>query len=369
MYNIEFMKKVLFILLILVIICLAACINGKSKGGKGQNDSAKALTAEEVYNQTINKVAMIISYKDGVPYSQGSGFFIDKNTLVTNYHCVAGTEKLEFKIAGNEEVYKGAKVIKASPNYDLAIITTKQDFPFVKVDSLGKEKVGTKVYAIGNPRGLEGTISDGILSGKRDNDGVEYLQITAPISPGNSGGPVLNEKGVVIGVATFTYRNSQNLNFAMPISYINKCIDISSIPQQEHIVKSDSTAISIVSYSKDWNEDIQQVSFHNNTTETISSISGVLVYRRKMVDYEYNSSYSNPYTNWKYSLGDIFHYQLFSINVDIAPKMSKLVNLRCDPELYEHKSCSSERGCTGCGKTDCIHYDIEFRLLSYEIEE
>lgn len=353
----------------LLAICVMACTNSNSKGGNEQKDNAKALTAEEVYNQTINKVAMIISYKDGVPYSQGSGFFIDNNTLVTNYHCVAGTEKLEFKIAGNDEIYKGAKVIKASPNYDLAIIKAKQVFPFVKVDSLGKEKVGAKVYAIGNPRGLEGTISDGILSGKRDNEGVEYLQITAPISPGNSGGPVLNEKGVVIGVATFTYKNSQNLNFAMPISYINKCIDIDSISHQEHTVKSDSIAISIVSYSKDRRENIQQVSFHNNTTETITGITGVLVYRRKMVDYEYNCNYSNPYTNWKYSLGDIFHYQVFSINVDIAPGMSKLVNMRCDPELFEHHYCNLISGCTGCGSTSCIHYDIEFRLLSYEIEE
>lgn len=365
---IDFMKKIIAFF-ILATICLAACTNGNSKSGNGHKSSAKVLTAEDVYNQTVNKVAMIICYKDGVPYSQGSGFFIDKNTLVTNYHCVAGTEKIEFKIAGNEEVYKDAKVIKASPYHDLAIIKTKQDFPFVKVDSLGKERVGAKVYAIGNPRGLEGTISDGILSGERDNEGVEYLQITAPISSGNSGGPVLNEKGVVIGVATFTYKNSQNLNFAVPVSYINKCIDINSIPQQGHIVKSDSTAINIVSYSKGWREEIQQVSFHNNTSQSITSISGVLVYRRKMVEYKYNISNSNPYTNWKYSLGDIFHYQVFSINVDIAPKMSKLVNLRCDPELYEHQYCNSKNGCTGCGNTSSIHYDFEFRLLSYEIDE
>lgn len=363
------MKKT-FLLFILIGICVAACNKNNSKASNEQNDSTKILTAEDVYNQTINKVAMIVSYKDGVPYSQGSGFFIDKNTLVTNYHCVAGAEKLEFKLSGNDKIYKDAKLIKASPIYDLAIIKTEQSFPFVKVDSLGKEKVGVKVYVIGNPRGLEGSISDGILSGKRDNEGVTYLQITAPISPGNSGGPVLNEKGVVIGVATFTLKNSQNLNFAMPISYINKCMDISSIPHQEHTVKSDSMAISIVSYSKDYLDDIQQISFHNRTNETITNITGVLIYRRKMVDYKYDSNnYSDPYTNWKYSLGDIFHYQVFSVDVDIAPRMSKLVNLRCDPELHEHKYCSSEKGCTGCGSTDHIHYDIEFRLLSYEIEE
>lgn len=107
----------------------------------------------------------------------------------------------------------------------------------------------------------------------------------------------------------------------------------------------------------------------SQASQSITSITGVLVYRRKIVEYEYKSTYSNPYTNWKYSLGDIFHYQVFSVDVDIAPKMSKLVNLRCDPELYVHQYCNSKSGCTGCGNTSSIHYDIEFRLLSYEIEE
>lgn len=101
-------------------------------------------------------------------YSQGTGFFVDKNTLITNFHCVDGSDRLGFKIMGDEEIYKGAKIMKASEEYDLAIITTKQDFPYLKIDSLGNEKLGSKIYAIGNPRGLEGTLSDGILSGKRD---------------------------------------------------------------------------------------------------------------------------------------------------------------------------------------------------------
>lgn len=128
----------------------------------------------------------------------------------------------------------------------------RQDFPFVKIDSLGMEEVGSKVYAIGNPRGLEGTISDGILSGKRENEGIEYLQITAPISPGNSGGPVLNEKGEVIGVSTFTFKNSQNLNFAMPIKYINECVDITNVtPSKSTKIGKDNKAVTMTSYVKD----------------------------------------------------------------------------------------------------------------------
>ena len=359
-----------YIWFLAIMVFIGCNGNSSQKGEKSITNNSKELSAETIYNDNIDKVAMIISYKDGIPLSQGSGFFIDKNTLVTNYHCVNGAETIEFKISGNETVFKDGRVIKASDKYDLAIIKTKQDFPFVEIDSSNKDKVGSKVYAIGNPRGLEGTISDGILSGKRNNDGIEYLQITAPINPGNSGGPVLNERGDVIGVATFTYKNSQNLNFAMPICYIDKCFDIDSLQNKAPIVKTDTAAVTVVSYSKGSDENYQQVSFHNNTTESITSISGVLVYRRKMVEYKGNgSSIDHPYKDWKYWLGDIFHYQVFSVNVDIAPKMSKLVTIPCDNELYEHRYCDSQLGCTDCGKTNLIHFDYEFRLLSYEIEE
>ena len=340
------------------------------KNGNKESLNSKDLTAEEVYKSSSDKVAMVLCYKDGVPSSQGSGFFVDKNILVTNYHVIKGADKIELKIVGNETIFKGANVIKASPEFDLAIVQTKQNFEAFNIEKNVTVEVGAKIYTIGNPRGLEGTISEGIISGKREKDGVEFLQITAPISPGNSGGPVLDEEGNVIGVATFTFKNSQNLNFAMPIKYIDKCTAISELSSKETVTKSDSLAISLISYSKGWREDYQQASFCNNTNSTITSITGVFVYRRKMVEYTYDPhSIYDQYKNWKYWLGDIFHYQLFTVDVDIAPHMSKLVSINTSPELFVHKYCSSKKGCTGCGETSCIHYDVEFKLLSYEVDK
>lgn len=117
---------------LLVLSCLLACNNNGNtqSSNKDSDDStkvekSKVLSAEDIYRNTASKVAMILSYKDGIPYSQGSGFFIDKNTLVTNFHCVAGADKIEFKVTDNDKIYKGAKVIKASDDYDLAIIKTR----------------------------------------------------------------------------------------------------------------------------------------------------------------------------------------------------------------------------------------------------
>ena len=108
----ELMKKLL--LFVLVITCLEDCTIGNSKRDYVQKDSDKSLTAEEIYKQSIDKVALVISYVNGIPLSQGSGFFVDKNTFVTNYHCVAGSSAIELKTTNDESLYKCAKIIKAS---------------------------------------------------------------------------------------------------------------------------------------------------------------------------------------------------------------------------------------------------------------
>ena len=103
-----------------------------------------------------------------------------------------------------------------------------------------------QVYVAGNPLGLEGTVSDGIISGRRDRDTKERLQMTAPISPGSSGGPVLNSKGKVIGVSVATFRalEAQNLNFAIPSNYLKALLNRSGIAkpfsQQSQFISADT---------------------------------------------------------------------------------------------------------------------------------
>lgn len=362
-------------------LMMVACTNVGSKQGEGQKDSIviseqkqepKVLTAEDIYKNTASKVAMILSYKDGIPYSQGSGFFIDKNTLVTNFHCVAGADKIEFKITGDDEIYKGAKVVKASDDYDLAIISTKQDFPFVKIDSLGREEVGSKVYAIGNPRGLEGTISDGILSGKRDIERIEYLQITAPISPGNSGGPVLNEKGEVIGVATFTFKNSQSLNFAMPIKYISNCeaYVMNENPQKKQLYTDKDNAVSIAKFSIVSHYDPCEafVSIRNNTEQDVSGIVGQMIF--------YDSA------------GEMYDYFDFKISETISSKMTKQTYIevgdnRIHPNQHWGVPVQLNYKLSGTPKAGIFRFShsgsssdydnqaktIEIRIIYYDLEE
>lgn len=330
---------------LLITVIGYSCSNTPKKQMNKTNVAQETIfSAEDIYKNAVSKVAMIISYKDGIPFSQGSGFFIEKNTIITNYHCIEGADNIEFKLSGKDEIYRGAKVVKASCDYDLAIIKTKDSFPFLRIDSLSNEEIGTKIYTIGNPRGLEGTISDGILSGRRLNNDIEYLQITAPISSGNSGGPVLNEKGLVIGVSTFTFKNCQNLNFAVPIKYLTKCTDYHSATSYDasKIKIANEEAISLTYFEKNGSEFDEFLTLRNNTNDDITAIVGVIVYKTMN--------------------GEILDYQIVDEEIMIPVGLAKRIKIRSfdqDQNWMYYKS-------------DGYHYNkfkVEFRLLTYEISE
>lgn len=153
----------------------------------------------------------------------GSGFFINREgQIVTNKHVLSNPDGAEIKtISGN--VYKVQKLIHEDAAADLVIASTDAISRESKPVSINAvlPVVGEKIIVIGSPLGLEQTVSDGIVSALRSNQqSIEFIQITAPISPGNSGGPLLNMRGEVIGVATFQYSSGQNLNFCIASSRI-----------------------------------------------------------------------------------------------------------------------------------------------------
>jgi len=153
----------------------------------------------------------------------GSGFFINREGhIVTNKHVLPNPDGAEIKtISGN--VYKIQKVIHEDAAADLVIASTDAISRESKPVSINAAlpAVGEKIIVIGSPLGLEQTVSDGIVSAlRRNQQSIEFIQITAPVSPGNSGGPLLNMRGEVIGVATFQYSSGQNLNFCVAASRI-----------------------------------------------------------------------------------------------------------------------------------------------------
>jgi cytochrome c-type biogenesis protein CcmH/NrfG len=175
----------------------------------------------EIYRRNNAAVVVVIALDNrGQPMGQGSGFIVrEDGAVVTNYHVINLADDIKVHVGGRIRSVEG--VLHADPENDVAIIKLEGGgYPFVILGDADALQVGEKIYVIGSPRGLENTISEGLLSGIRKVDSSrKVLQMTAPISPGSSGGPLFNEKGEVVGIATFLIEENQNLNFAMPINF------------------------------------------------------------------------------------------------------------------------------------------------------
>ena len=183
--------------------------------------------------QDIAKLAfgstVLVSVMDsnGTPFSLGSGFFVAPDLVATNYHVLAGGSHGVVKLVGNDQTYSFNAVAAYSSEKDVAVLRVSADGAIPLSFSSEPLQVGEAVYAVGNPQGLEGTFSAGIVSGLRTEGAIELIQITAPISRGSSGGPVLDSKGRVVGIATSTLTEGQNLNFAVPVGVVTNLINSS----------------------------------------------------------------------------------------------------------------------------------------------
>lgn len=179
-----------------------------------------------------NSVVTVINYDvDGKVSSIGSGFFISENgVLLTNHHVLEGAYNAEIKTSDGSQ-FPVATVMARSQVIDL--IKVRIDIPSSQVTPvvLSREAptVADNVFVVGSPMGLEQTVSEGIISAVRElPGGGNILQLTAPISRGSSGGPVLNQKGEAVGVVTFQAARGQNLNFAISIDALEMLSEESS---------------------------------------------------------------------------------------------------------------------------------------------
>jgi len=181
------------------------------------------ITPQQIAQKAFKSTVLIsINDKNQQPLSLGSGFIIGNNLIATNHHVIENGGGGFVKLIGSDRKYPITGIIEKSERRDLAILVVNGLIaPKLPFGDFNKVEVGEVVYAIGNPSGLEGTFSQGIVSGIRNIGDEKLLQITAPISPGSSGGPVVNSNGEVIGVAVATLTNGQNLNFAIPVNYLN----------------------------------------------------------------------------------------------------------------------------------------------------
>ena len=234
------MKKTVKMLLLFVLLSdltqNAESQIRKSQPQKGQNKNSQAqnLTAEQIAERFLPAVVLIVCDDGAGSISQGSGFFVNQGTILTNHHVIKGMVRGKAKIASGGKQAKHwliDGVLWQDDRNDLAVLAIKETdktvTPVLKLSPSDKTKIGEAVYVLSSPKGLTGTISQGIISSSsiRRINGIELLQIDAPISAGSSGGAVLNARGEIIGLATASLSDGQNLNFAIPTAQIKLFIE------------------------------------------------------------------------------------------------------------------------------------------------
>ncbi|MCX5913793.1 MAG: S1C family serine protease [Deltaproteobacteria bacterium] len=166
-------------------------------------------------------VLLVLEDENGQPSSMGSGFFVQDSVVVTSLHVLQGAKSGYAKLMNEKTRYEIQGILATDPDRDLALLllSLKNIVPLqtVSVDTI---EVADTIYAVGNDGLDQCTFFRGIVSAIRLAGKDKLLQITAPISPGSSGGPVLNTHGQVVGVAVATYVEGQNLSFAIPADYL-----------------------------------------------------------------------------------------------------------------------------------------------------
>jgi len=182
------------------------------------------LNAEQVYAQCSSAVAYLEVYDaNGDAYASGSGFFIDSDgTLVTCYHVIDGCSSAKVQTTDGN-TYTVAGVYDYNEANDWAVLKVNgSGFNYLTVGASSEVNAGGAVFAIGSPLGLSDSISQGIISNvSRVLDGTNYIQYTASISHGSSGGALINKYGHVIGITSASFEDSQNLNLAVPMTYVS----------------------------------------------------------------------------------------------------------------------------------------------------
>lgn len=192
---------------------------------------ASAARAEETLPALVKRVkpavVAIATYDaSGEALMTGSGFFLKPGQVVTNLHVVRGAARAEIKtLDGKGKVYPVTGAVAVDEEGDLALLNIEMPLERSRTSELATElpDEGETIFVIGNPLKLEGSVSDGIVSAVREvPNSYRIIQITAPISHGNSGSPVFNLRGQVLGVVTVKVTNGQNINLAIAAARVGQ---------------------------------------------------------------------------------------------------------------------------------------------------
>jgi len=213
---------------------IVALLLGKTLTAFGQAAvPTRDLTTAAIAQRTTPATVTIITFgRSGDTLGLGSGFFVSPSgAIITNWHVIRDAYDAVVILADGTEL-KPVLFLGADKRADIALIEVPQGtYPIVPLAN-DVPPIGTRVVVIGSPLGLSATVSEGIISARRTVEGRELVQVTAALSPGSSGGPVVNAQGSVIAIATASLEAGQALNFGVPVGYAKQLLRMTARARQ-----------------------------------------------------------------------------------------------------------------------------------------
>jgi hypothetical protein len=210
------------VMAVLLGLALSSCASHATRPAQASPPAASApprsLTPADIAARALPAVVTIRTAR-----SLGTGFVVRADGwIATNLHVVAGGGTRVVVTLRDGRELPIVEMLAASPEHDLALVRVEaRGLPALALGNSDAMRPGDPIVAIGNPMGLEDTVSNGLVSARRKVDrGLEVLQVSAPIAPGSSGGPLFNDHGEVVGVATAVLTSGQNLAFGVPTVYL-----------------------------------------------------------------------------------------------------------------------------------------------------
>ena len=217
----------------------------QKKEVKDEKDTAEPTKSlAQKLNEQAKKSIAVITFlnREGEVEGLGTGFVVDKSGLIaTNFHVIGEHRPILVKLG--EQELKVISIEASDEKLDLALLRVDaKNLPALTIGDSSKVVSGESVVAIGNPRGLTHSVVSGVVSAKREIDQMPMIQVAIPIEPGNSGGPLLNRKGEVIGIITMKSLYTPNLGFAVEINPLKEMIE------KPNPIVADSVARLVVAY-------------------------------------------------------------------------------------------------------------------------
>ena len=213
-------------LVLTLLVCFQIARAQDSASTTKLNQASAIESLPDLVRRIKPSVVSVLTYDaKGEPLISGTGFFIRPGEVVTNMHVIRGAHRVEIHtLEGKGRTFPVAGALAVDEEADLALLSvnipTERSRPLLLATGLPDE--GEQVFLIGNPLRLEGSVSDGIVSAVREVPDVgRIIQFTAPVSHGNSGSPLLDMHGQVIGIVTVKVTNGQNINLALEAARIN----------------------------------------------------------------------------------------------------------------------------------------------------